>query len=67
MEKKIRKEIKYYYKGNLKSEQVYLNGKGKVYYINGKLKMEKEYQNGNLWNVKEYDENNNIINELKVG
>ena len=38
--------------------------KGNKYYND--IKIEKEYRNGKLWNVKEYDKNSNIINEIKV-
>ena len=43
------------------------NGKGKVFYSNGQLRFEGEYLNGKFWNIKEYDSNNKIINEIKNG
>ena len=49
---------------NLKGE---LNGKAKGYYENGKLKFECEFRYGVLWYKKEYDRNNNILNELHNG
>ena len=47
--------------GNLKQK---INRKFEIYYNDGKLKLEKEYKNGKLWNMKEYNRNNKIINEL---
>ena len=55
-------------RGKLRNEEDYLNGeiiKGNKYYDD--IKIEKEYRNGKLWNVKEYDKNSNIINEIKEG
>ena len=43
------------------------NGKGKIYYTDGKLLFEGEFLNNKKWNIKEYDKNGNIINELKNG
>ena len=43
------------------------NGIGKEYSIKGKIKSEKEYLNRKLWNMKQYDKNNNLINEIKEG
>ena len=52
-------------------EGEYLNnlrhGIGKEYYYNGKIHIEGEYLYGRIWNVKEYDMNNNVIYELKNG
>ena len=42
------------------------NGKGKEY-ENNELKFEGEYLNGKKWNGKGYDDNNNVIYELKNG
>jgi len=59
------------YTNNLMFEGEYLNkekyGKGKEYFLNGKLLFEGEYLNGKRWNGKGYDEDNNIIYELKNG
>jgi len=61
----------YYNKGKLLYEGEYLNGKrngkGKVYYSDGKLLYEGEFLNNKKWNIKEYDKNGNIINEIKKG
>ena len=61
----------YYDNGVLKFEGEYLNGKrngkGKEYYHDGNLKFEVEYINGKIWNIKEYDEDKNIKNELHAG
>ena len=61
----------YYDNGILKYEGEYIhglrNGKGKRYHTNGKIHYEAEYLFGKVWNIKEYDINNNIINELKEG
>ena len=58
-------------KGKVLYEGEYLNGKrngkGKVYYSDGKLLYEGEFLNNKKWNIKEYDKNGNIINELKNG
>ena len=57
--------------GNLIYEGEYLNddrsGKGKEYYFNDKIRFEGEYLFGRKWNVKEFDQNGNIIYELKNG
>ena len=62
---------RYYNDGKLLSEGEYLNGEKigifKKYYSDGKLLSEGEYLNGKKWNIKEYDKNGNIINELKNG
>ena len=56
---------------NLLFEGEYLNnlrhGKGKEYYYYGEIHFEGEYLYGRRWNVKEYDDNKNIINEIKNG
>ena len=61
----------YYDNGNIKYIGEYLNGKrngkGKEYYENGLLYFEGEYLNNKKWNGVGYDENNNIIYELKEG
>jgi len=61
----------YYSDGKLLYEGEYLNGKrngkGKVYYSDGKLLYEGEFLNNKKWNIKEYDKNGNIINEIKKG
>ena len=61
----------YYNNGKLLYEGEYLNGKrngkGKVYYSDGKLLYEGEFLNNKKWNIKEYDKNGNIINEIKKG
>ena len=61
----------YDYNGELKYEGEYLNGKrngkGKEVFVNGQLKAEYEYINGKIFNMKEYDKNNNIINEINEG
>ena len=58
-------------RGDLLFEGQYLNGKrngiGKVYYSDGKLLYEGEFLKGKKWNIKEYDKNGNIINELING
>ena len=58
-------------KGKLIYEGGYLNGKrngkGKVYYNDGKILYEGEFLNNKKWNIKEYDKNGNIINELING
>ncbi len=62
-------KVKEYYKGKLKFEGEYLydyKRKGKEY-INGILEYEGEYLCGRKWNGKGYDENGNIIYELKNG
>ena len=41
------------------------NGKGKEYYLNGKLKFEGEYLNGIKIEGKGYDEEDNLILEIK--
>jgi len=41
--------------------------KGKDYYRGGKLEFEGEYLFNNKWNGKGYDENDNIIYDLKNG
>ena len=55
----------------MKFEGEYLNGKrngkGKEYDIYGKLEYEGEYLYERKWKGKGYDENNNIIYELKNG
>ena len=60
-----------FYCGELLFEGEYLNGerhgKGKDYDKDGKLLFEGEYLNGNKWNGKGYDQNGNIIYELKNG
>ena len=55
--------------GNLyfEGENGYKNGKGKEYYSDKKLKFEGEYLNGSQWNGKQFDENGNIIFEIKNG
>ena len=55
--------------GNLyfEGENAYKNGKGKEYYSDEKLKFEGEYLNGSQWNGKQFDENGNIIFEIKNG
>ena len=42
------------------------NGKGQEYNHRGEIIFEGDYLNGKRWNIKGYDENNNIINELKM-
>ena len=61
-------------KGNIKEnyfEGEYLNGekngKGKEYYSNGVIRFEGEYLKGKRWTGKGYDEQNNLIYELKDG
>ena len=67
------KGIEYYQNNNKpKFKGEYLNGekngKGIEYYENNnKPKFEGEYLNGKRWNGKEYDEDGNIIYELKNG
>ena len=57
--------------GNLIFEGEYLNGKrdgkGKEYYNNNRIKLEGEFKDGLRWNGKGYDQNNNIVYELKNG
>ena len=43
------------------------NGKCTEYYSDDKILLEGEFLNGNEWNIKEYDKNGNIINEIKNG
>ena len=43
------------------------NGKGKTYNEDGKLIFEGEFRSYIIWNGKGYDENGNIIIELKNG
>ena len=62
----------YYFNGNLRFEGEYLNGKrngkGKEYYNDcHKIIFEGEYKNGLRWNGKGYDNNNNVVYELKNG
>ena len=61
----------YNVKGNLQFKGEYLNGKkngkGIEYYNDNKIKFEGEYKNGLRWNGKGYDNNNNILYELKDG
>ena len=62
----------YYFNGNLRFEGEYLNGKrngkGKYYYNDcHKIIFEGEYKNGLRWNGKGYDNNNNVVYELKNG
>ena len=61
----------YIYEGKLIFEGEYLNnlahGRGKKFYNNGQLQLEGEYLYGRIWNIKEYDINNNLIYELKNG
>ena len=60
---------KEYYFKKLKFEGEYLNGykrKGKIY-INGRLEYEGDLLFDKKWNGKGYDENGNIIYELKNG
>jgi len=62
----------YYFNGNLRFEGDYLNGKrngkGKEYYDDcHKIIFEGEYKNGLRWNGKGYDNNNNVVYELKNG
>ena len=58
-------------KGKLIFEGEYLNGerngKWKEYDYSGNVIMEREYLNGKLWNLKEYDKNNILINEINEG
>ena len=55
----------------LEFEGHYLNGKrngiGKEYDCKGKLKCRGEYKDNKLWNIKRYDKNNKIINEIING
>ena len=57
--------------GGLKFKGEYINGeingKGIEYYTNGNIKFEGKYLNGIKWEGKGYDENKNIIYELKEG
>ena len=62
-----------YYNNTLEFEGEYLNnerwnGFGKIRegWYDRRLK-EYEYKNGKIWNMKEYDKNNNILNELIDG
>ena len=59
------------YHNNLVFEGEYLNnkrnGKGKEYFSDGNVKFEGEYLNGKKWNGKGYNQNNEIIYELKNG
>ena len=69
---KINGHGKEYLYGYLKFEGEYLNGKrygkGKEYYdYENILKFEGEYLNGKIWNGIGYDENNQIIYEIKNG
>ena len=62
----------YYIDRKLVFEGEYLNGKkngkGKEYhYINHKIIFEGEYKNNLKWNGKGYDNNNNVVYELKNG
>ena len=61
----------YYNNDNLMFEGEYLNGrrnrKGKEYYRNGKLMFEGEYLNGKRWNGKGYNNDSNIVFEIKDG
>ena len=43
------------------------NGKEGEYYSNGNLQFEGEYLNGKRWNGKVYDNNKNLICEIKYG
>ena len=65
------KTIFYYYEGNKHFECEKSNGKRigkfKEYYLDGKLLSEGEYLNNKKWNLKKYDINGNIINEIKDG
>ena len=67
----IRKITGYYDNGKLKVEEYYNEGnkinKIKEYYKNGQLKSDIEFFNELKWNIKVYDQNNNIINNLKEG
>ena len=59
----------YYYNGTLKFEGEYLyshklNGK---FYIDGKIEYDGEYLFDKKWNGKGYDENGNLVYELKNG
>ena len=68
-DKRNGKGKEYDYKGELIFEGEYLYNyrrKGKEY-IKEKLEYEGEYLNEKKWNGKGYDENNNIIYELKEG
>ena len=69
--KKNGKGKKYNYEGNLIFEGEYSNGKingiGKEYYDDNKIRFEGEYKNGLRWNGKGYDNQNNIVYELKNG
>ena len=60
----------YYYDGNLRFEGEYLNGKrngkGKEFDYD-KIIFEGEYINGLRWNGKGYDNNNEVVYELKNG
>ena len=57
--------------GELKFESEYLNGrrngKNELYYHDGKIFCEGEYLNNKMWNLKQYDRNGNLINELING
>ena len=60
----------YFEDGKLKFEGDYLkgekNGKGKEF-VNDKIRFNGKYINGLKWDGKGYDENNNVIYELKNG
>ena len=62
----------YDFDGNLEFEGEYINGKrngkGKEYdYVSQKITFEGEYKNDLRWNGKGYDNNNNVVYELKNG
>ena len=61
----------YYNDDKFKFEGEYFNGKRsgieKIYYDNGQIKIESEYIDDKLWNMKEYDKNNNVISEIISG
>ena len=61
----------YNYDGKLIFEGEYLNGKrngkGKEYNYDGKLIFEGEYKSDKIWNGKGYDQNNNLLYEVKDG
>ena len=61
-----------YFEGRLTFEGKYLNGKkvkgkSKEYNLDGELVYEIDYINGKVWEFKQYNNNNNIINELHEG
>ena len=66
---KLEKEKIYYNNGQLKFEEKNLDSERivKEYYEDGKIKFEKVFINEKLMNIKEYDINNNLINEFKDG